>query len=257
MFERYTEKARRVIFYSRYEASQYGSPSIETEHVLLGLLREDKTLAFRFLKNIEAESVRLQINAKTKVGKKTSTSVDLPVSDECKRVLAYAAEEAARLSDRHIGTEHLLLGLLREEKSFAAQLLNEAGVQLPAAREEITRLNRQAEKEQAARAGPSGFSINLVQQAAQGRLRPFVGREKEMEELVLALGRSTKNNAALVGDSSHFAREDMVEETWRVIQPLLDSPPRAYAYKKGSWGPKEADRLVSQVGGWRSPWVPD
>src|SRR5215472_5360384 len=134
MFERYTEKARRVIFFSRYEASQYGSPYIETEHLLLGLLREDKTLAFRFLKNIESESVRQQIEAKTKVGKKTSTSVDLPVSNECKRVLVYAAEEADRLSHKHIGTEHLFLGLLREEKSFAAVILGSYGLEIKAVR---------------------------------------------------------------------------------------------------------------------------
>jgi ATP-dependent Clp protease ATP-binding subunit ClpC len=116
MFERYTEKARRVIFFARYEASQFGSPYIETEHLLLGLLREDKALTNRFLRShASVESIRKQIEAHTTIREKVSTSVDLPLSNECKRVLAYAAEEAERLGHKHIGTEHLLLGLLRED----------------------------------------------------------------------------------------------------------------------------------------------
>ena len=91
MFERYTEKARRVIFFARYEASQIGSPYIETEHLLLGLLREDKTMANRFLRSQAAlESIRKQIEAHTTMREKVSTSVDLPLSHVCKRVLAYA-----------------------------------------------------------------------------------------------------------------------------------------------------------------------
>src|SRR2546425_1214325 len=126
MFERYTEKARRVIFFARYEASQFGSPYIETEHLLLGLLREDKALTNRFLRShASVESIRKQIEGHTTIREKVSTSVDLPLSNECKRVLAYAAEEAERLSHKHIGTEHLLLGLLREEKCFAAEILHE------------------------------------------------------------------------------------------------------------------------------------
>src|SRR5664280_2809293 len=124
MFERYTEKARRVIFFARYEASQFGSPYIETEHLLLGLLREDKALANRFLRaHAAVESMRKQIEGHTTIREKVSTSVDLPLSHECKRVLAYGAEEAERLNHKHIGTEHLLLGLLREEKCFAAEIL--------------------------------------------------------------------------------------------------------------------------------------
>ena len=100
MFERYTEKARRVIFFARYEASQFGSPYIETEHLLLGLLREDKALTNRFLRShASVESIRKQIEGHTTIREKVSTSVDLPLSNECKRVLAYAAEEAERSWD--------------------------------------------------------------------------------------------------------------------------------------------------------------
>src|SRR6266700_702333 len=140
MFERYTEKARRVIFFARYEASQFGSPYIETEHLLLGLLREDKALTNRFLRShASVESIRKQIEAHTTIREKVSTSVDLPLSNECKRVLAYAAEEAERLGHKHIGTEHLLLGLLREEKCFASEILQERGLRLSTLREELAR----------------------------------------------------------------------------------------------------------------------
>ena len=138
MFERYTEKARRVIFFARYEASQFGSPYIETEHLLLGLLREDKALTHRFFRSYASvELIRKQIEGHTVIREKVATSVDLPLSNEGKRVLAYAAEEAERLSHKYIGTEHLLLGLLREEKCFAAALLNERDVSLDMAREQV------------------------------------------------------------------------------------------------------------------------
>jgi hypothetical protein len=141
MFERYTEKARRVIFFARYEASQFGSPYIETEHLLLGLLREDTALSRRFFRSdAPVASIRKQIEEHTTIREKVSTSVDLPLSNECKRVLAYAAEEAERLSHKHIGTEHLLLGLLREENFFAAEILQEHGLRLPAVREELQRI---------------------------------------------------------------------------------------------------------------------
>src|SRR5258708_35281614 len=140
MFERYTEKARRAIFFSRYEASQFGSPYIETEHLLLGVLREDKSLTHRFLgSHVQVEAIRKQIESATTIREKVSTSVDLPLSNESKRVLAYAAEEAERLSHKHIGVEHLFLGLLREEKCFAAQILVERGVRLAAVREALGR----------------------------------------------------------------------------------------------------------------------
>src|ERR1700735_901648 len=107
MFERYTEKARGVIFLARYEASQYGSHFIEPEHILLALLRGDKVLANRFLRAPAAsESIRKQIDAHTTIGEKISTSVDLPLSQEGKRVLDYAAKESEGLSHRHIGPEH-------------------------------------------------------------------------------------------------------------------------------------------------------
>jgi hypothetical protein len=140
MFERYTEKARRAIFFARYEASQFGSPYIDTEHLLLGLLRESKDLAYRCVRPPgSVDAIRKQIEDCTTIREKVSTSVDLPLSNESKRVLAYAAEEAESLSDRHIGTEHLLLGLLREENCFAAQILRQYGAQLEKLRMEFAK----------------------------------------------------------------------------------------------------------------------
>jgi hypothetical protein len=146
MFERYTEKARRTIFFARYEASLFGSTYIETEHLLLGLLREDKALTHRFLPSpASVESIRKQVEGHTVIREKVSISVDLPLSNESQRVLAYAAEEAERLQNRHIGTEHLLLGLLREKDAFAAQLLNSQGLSLDRARELVAKWERTAE----------------------------------------------------------------------------------------------------------------
>ena len=140
MFERYTERARRVIFFARYEASNFGSTTIETEHLLLGLIREEKNLTNRFLRNPSSlESIRKEIEERTAIREKISTSIDLPLSNECKRILAYSNEEAERLNHRHIGTEHLLLGILREEKCVAAEILHERGLRLVAIREELAR----------------------------------------------------------------------------------------------------------------------
>jgi ATP-dependent Clp protease ATP-binding subunit ClpC len=212
MFERYTEKARRVIFFARYEASQFGSPYIETEHLLLGLLREDKALTNRFLRShASVESIRKQIEAHTTIREKVSTSVDLPLSNECKRVLAYAAEEAERLGHKHIGTEHLLLGLLREEKCFAAEILQERGLKLAQIRDELARVTQEKpavpqvpQQQQQQRQRESSllaeFSRDLTQSAMDGALDPLVGRDGELERVIQILCRRTKNNPVLIGE---------------------------------------------------------
>ena len=196
MFERYTEKARRVIFFARYEASQFGSPYIETEHLLLGIIREDKALANRFLRSGVA-SIRKQVESQTTAGEKTSTSVDLPLSNESKRVLAYAAEEAERLAHKHIGPEHLLLGLLREEKCFAAQILTERGVQLREAREDLARQPHEA-------AGQNRPSVQDELSSCAGDLvsqtQPLIGRERELDRLIQLLCRFNRKNPVLVGE---------------------------------------------------------
>jgi ATP-dependent Clp protease ATP-binding subunit ClpC len=139
MFERYTEKARRVIFFSRYEASQFGASQIEAEHILLGLLREDKNLTARFFRRSHAniELIRKEIENRTVMRDHISSQIDLPLSDGAKRALSFAAEESELLGNRHIGTEHLLLGLLREEDSIAAEVLYARGLRLPDVRHDL------------------------------------------------------------------------------------------------------------------------
>lgn len=138
MFERYTEKAKRTIYFGRHEASEFGSPCIESEHLLLGILREDESLATAFLhSHASVESIRKQVEGNTVIRERVPTSVDMPLSTECRRILIYAAEEAEKLSHKFIGTEHLLLGVLREQDCFAANLLRERGVSLEMARQQI------------------------------------------------------------------------------------------------------------------------
>jgi len=140
MFERYTERARRVIFFARYEASQFGSMTIESEHLLLGLIREYTDLIHRFAPGPPSvQDILKEIRAHLTVRERVPTSIDLPLSNECKRILAYSAEEAERLADRLIGGEHLLLGMLREENCLAAKVLYELGLKPDVIRNESAR----------------------------------------------------------------------------------------------------------------------
>ncbi|MBS1821450.1 MAG: hypothetical protein JST61_05685 [Acidobacteria bacterium] len=135
MFERYTEKARRVVFFARYEASEFGSSTIESEFLLLGLLRESKDVVYRWLGEGDWQTIlREEVEKRVYKEKRISTSVDLPLSDDAKRVLAYAAEEAERLGHSMIGTEHLFLGLLHDPGSRCGKMLVERGVDIRAVR---------------------------------------------------------------------------------------------------------------------------
>src|SRR5881398_3637698 len=202
MFERYTEKARRVIFFARYEASQFGAPAIEPEHFLLGLMREDKTLTGRFFPRaqVSIESIRKEIEGRTLLREKISTSVELPLAPETKHVLAYAHEESDRLQHRHIGTEHLLLGLLREERSMAAEILFERGLRLAAVRDEIARQSGADARHRKDIPHLLEFSRDLTEDAANDRLDPLIGRDNEIERVIQILCRRTKNNPVLIGE---------------------------------------------------------
>ena len=144
MFERYTEAARRVIFFARYEASQFGSPTIDPEHLLLGLMRRD-TKPNHFLRSPDdVTSIRKAIESSTTVREKISTSVDLPLSHDSKLALKYACEEADALGHRNIDTCHLVLGLLRLETSIVGKLLEPHGVNY-ASYQEVVRASPQSE----------------------------------------------------------------------------------------------------------------
>jgi ATP-dependent Clp protease ATP-binding subunit ClpA len=138
MFERYTDEARRVIFFARYEASVLASSSIEAEHLLLGLMREGRGFVGKVfhLRQLTYEAIRKEIELRVAPGEPMSTAVDIPLSAPARSVLQHAAEEADRLHAEHIGTEHLLLGLLREPGSLPATVLA-ANLRLDDVREEV------------------------------------------------------------------------------------------------------------------------
>ena len=204
MFERYTERARRVLFFARYEASQLGSISNETEHLLLGLIREGKGLTSRLFSrsHISLESIRKEIEGRTIFREKVSTSVEIHFSTETKRVLQQASEEADRLLHNYIGTEHLLLGLLREERSVASSILSEKGMRLNSVREDIVQLLNEKTTLSQVKETPllAEFSRDLSDSAMKNELDPLVGRTVELERVQQVLCRRTKNNAVLIGE---------------------------------------------------------
>jgi hypothetical protein len=143
MFERYTESSRRVIFFARYEASNYGTRYIETEHLLLGLLRVDHALANRLAKDhIVEPEIRAEVEKRTTRGEPSRTSVEVPLSTESKEILNLAADSAGRLGHKMIETEHLLLGILRVENCLAAQILSARGLKFGSLQEQIAKAPR-------------------------------------------------------------------------------------------------------------------
>lgn len=141
MFERFTESARRALFFARYQASEIGSPTITTEALLLGIVRADRQMVARVLgSSVSPDDITRDVEQRITVKDKICTSVEIPFDDATKHVLQYAAEEADRLTHHHIGPEHLLLGTLREEESAAAAVLTARGVQLASARAAVANL---------------------------------------------------------------------------------------------------------------------
>ena len=209
MFERYTERSRRVIFFARYEALQYGSPVIAPEHILLGLMREDKSLAARYFpgrRGITVDSVRKEVEERIVLRDRIPQSAELHLAPETKRILFYASEESRHLKSRHIGPEHLLLGMAREERSIAAEILFQFGMRAQDIRDEIGRpqgmpVAQPAAPEAAKAPNLQEFTRDLTEDAAQGKLDPLIGREGEIERLIEILCRRTKNNPVLIGES--------------------------------------------------------
>jgi hypothetical protein len=222
MFERFTEKARRVVFFARYEASQYGSPYIETEHLLLGLLREDHPFVSKVLGSEgnppepSIESMKRKISQRGMLGRKLPTSVDLPLSNESKRVLAYAAEEAEGLAHKHIGTEHLLLGLLREKKSFAAQLLNEEGVALEPMREKFSgwlkTIGRGEDERTIVFIHGEAWDLNNVEERVR-ELVKFAWRKREWKPLDVLIDLET-SHVCFDTNPPHEPNFRLVSEGW-------------------------------------------
>ena len=178
MFERFTEKARRVVFFARYEASNYGSHYIETEHLLLGLLREDHALVarFRFLGQTKVDSeIRTEIESRIERGEPFATSVEVPLSTDSKKVLNLAAKEAEQLGHRYIGTEHMLLGLLAVEGSLAAQILHARGLRLAEIRGELESASVQRQPRNAALSTLQAFLGGFKEHNSE-QLLPFFAK---------------------------------------------------------------------------------
>ena len=209
MFERYTERSRRVIFFARYEALQYGSQVIAPEHILLGLMREDKTLSARFFPFrhvLTVDSIRRDVEERIAVRDRIPQSSELHLSAATKQILFYANDESRQLKNRHIGPEHLLLGIVREEKSVAAEILFGYGLRLQDVRDEMSRQSGipgvlAQTKENSKTPGLTEFTRDLTVEAAEGRLDPLVGREGEVQRIIEILCRRTKNNPVLIGES--------------------------------------------------------
>lgn len=200
MFERYTEPARRTLFFARYEASLLGSVTIESEHLLLGLMREGKGIAARVLGALPLQTVRKDIEHRSVFREKLSTSVEIPFSAQSKRMLSLAAAEADRLLDNHIGPEHLLLGLLGEKGSLAADTLTRHGLELESARQQIV-----------AHARPPASTAEWPDPVA------LQARVDHIADLIQRLQQFAP------GDSEVSMRVDLLLADLRALKALLDS----------------------------------
>lgn len=227
MFERLTDRARKVMALANQEAQRFNHEYIGTEHILLGLVKEGSGVGANVLKNlgIDLRKVRLEVEKLVKSGPDMVTMGKLPQTPRAKKVIEYAIEEARSLNHNYVGTEHLLLGLLREQDGVAAQVLMNLGLKLEEVREEVLNLlgagvEPEEGAEPAGEAGPAGeggaetqrrgksrtpaldsFGRDLTELAKAGELDPVIGRQNEIERLVQILCRRTKNNPVLLGEA--------------------------------------------------------
>jgi ATP-dependent Clp protease ATP-binding subunit ClpC len=213
MFERYTDRARRVVVLAQDEARMLGHDYIGTEHILLGLIREGEGVAARALESlgISRDAVRQQVEEITGRGQH-APSAQIPFTAPAKKVLELSLREALQLGHNSISTEHILLGLIGEGEGVAAQVLVKLGADLNRVRQQVNQLLRGSQGHEPAAAGaPSGtapsaslvldqFGRNLTAGAREGKLDPVIGREKEIERVMQVLCRRTKNNPVLVGE---------------------------------------------------------
>jgi len=205
MFERFNENVRRALFFARYEASRAASHQIGAEHLLLGMLREaDETLVdLCDSAEIDVRELREELLGDTIALEPASTSPDLPLSEETKKVLAFAVHEAESMGHGRVGTEHLVVGLLRIEESSAAQYLVARGFELFELRDEVIRRGHEIEAEASADATPliAEYARDLNTIAGEGGFDPLIGRDTEVERVIQILSRRTKNNPLLLGEA--------------------------------------------------------
>ena len=219
MYERFTDRARKVMQLANQEAQRFNHEYIGTEHILLGLVKEGSGVAANVLKNLEVDlrKIRLEVEKIVQSGPDMVTMGKLPQTPRAKKVIEYAMEEARNLNHNYVGTEHLLLGLLREQEGVAAQVLMNLGLKLEDVREEVLNLlghglegAETGERATAPSGGKSSksktpaldsFGRDLTELARQGKLDPVIGRENEIERVIQILCRRQKNNPVLLGEA--------------------------------------------------------
>ena len=228
MYERFTDRARKVMQLANQEAQRFNHEYIGTEHILLGLVKEGSGVAANVLKNLDVDlrKIRLEVEKLVQSGPEMVTIGKLPQTPRAKKVIEYSMEEARNLNHNYVGTEHILLGLLREQEGVAAQVLMNLGMKLEDVREEVLNLlghgMESAEVgERGGREGTGGgnepgqspkggksktpaldsFGRDLTELARQGKLDPVIGREREIERATQVLCRRTKNNPVLLGEA--------------------------------------------------------
>ncbi|GIW81614.1 MAG: ATP-dependent Clp protease ATP-binding protein [Gemmatales bacterium] len=217
MYERFTDRARKVMQLANQEAQRFNHEYIGTEHILLGLVKEGSGVAANVLKNLDIDlrKIRLEVEKIVQSGPDMVTMGKLPQTPRAKKVIEYAIEEARNLNHNYVGTEHLLLGLLREQEGVAAQVLMNLGLKLEDVREEVLNLlghnmdsgessggaDRPASKGKSKTPALDSFGRDLTELARQGKLDPVIGRQNEIERVIQVLSRRTKNNPVLLGEA--------------------------------------------------------
>ncbi len=223
MFDRFTERARKVIILAKEEAKRFNHDYIGTEHILLGLIKEGESVAAAVLQNLglSLDTIRLEVEKLVQFGPSTVVSGDIPFTPKAKKVIELAMDEARRLGHNYIGTEHLLLGLIKEGEGVASHVLMNVGLDLNKVRAEVIKLlgstTPGGEPGGGSQAGPAGpgagskaktktpaldaFGRDLSQLARDGKLDPVVGRQDEIERVIQILARRTKNNPVLLGEA--------------------------------------------------------
>ena len=215
MFERFTDRARKVMALANQEAQRFNHEYIGTEHILLGLVKEGSGVGANVLKNLDVDlrKVRLEVEKLVKSGPDMVTMGKLPQTPRAKKVIEYAIEEARNLNHNYVGTEHLLLGLLREHDGVAAQVLMNLSLKLEEVREEVLNLlgagveteepaqEKQGQKGKSKTPALDSFGRDLTELAREGQLDPVIGRKNEIERVIQILCRRQKNNPVLLGEA--------------------------------------------------------
>ena len=208
MFEKFTERGRKVIIYAREEAEKRQNDYLGTEHLLLGLLREEESLPMVIIKKmgLSAEELRMEVERNLPTGSNILTFGDIPFTPRAKKVLELAVEEATLLGHSYIGSEHLLIGLIREDSGIAGKILRSLGANLLGVRQLAINLSmrkvKQSEKEKKSHTPAlDEFGRDITQLAREGKLDPVIGRANEIERVLQILGRRVKNNPVIIGES--------------------------------------------------------